>query len=337
MPYGSIAADKITNSDGFTLGGGGASMKNRIINGNMVINQRAFSGTPTNGAYTLDRFNTLMPASSKFTVSQSSTAPAGFINSLLVTSSSAYTVGASEAFGIQQVIEGFNITDLAWGTANAKTVTLSFQVYSSLTGTFGGALQNYGADRSYPFSYTISSANTWTSISITIPGDQTGTWLTTNSGGIALIFSMGTGSTKSGTAGSWGSTYYASVTGATSVVGTSGATFYITGVQLEVGSTATSFDYRPYGTELALCRRYYFKSDMGSGGVKLGSVYNAALNRAFIQYDFQVSMRTTPTLTYTIGSGTANDEYKSTDYAQIYLNITASSTNITAFNASAEL
>ena len=232
------------------------AFKNRIINGAMVINQRGFSGTPTNGAYTLDRFNTYMPVASKFTVSQSSTAPAGFINSLLVTSSSAYTVGASEAFGIQQVIEGFNIADLAWGTANAKTVTLSFQVYSSLTGTFGGALQNYASDRSYPFSYTISSANTWTSISITIAGDTTGTWLTTNSGGIALIFSMGTGSTKSGTAGSWGSTYYTSVTGATSVVGTNGATFYITGVQLEKGSTATSFDYRPYGAELKIGRAH---------------------------------------------------------------------------------
>jgi hypothetical protein len=247
----------------------------------MVINQRGFSGTPANGAYTLDRYNVLMPVASKFTVAQSSTAPTGFVNSLLVTSSSAYTVGASEGFGIQQVIEGYNIADLGWGTANAKTVTLSFWVRSSLTGTFGGALQNYASDRSYPFSYTVSSANTWTQASVTIAGDTTGTWTTTNSGGIALIFSMGTGATKSGTAGVWGSTYYTSVTGATSVVGTSGATWYVTGVQLEVGSSATSFEYRQYQQELALCQRYFEKlqgtvsiSGAGIGGASVSANWN---------------------------------------------------------------
>jgi hypothetical protein len=260
MAFGTVSTDVIQTSDGLTLGAGNATlMKNKLINGACVIDQRnaGASVTPANGAYTLDRYNVLMPVASKFTVAQSSTAPTGFVNSLLVTSSSAYTVGASEAFGIQQVIEGYNIADLGWGTANAKTVTLSFWVYSSLTGTFGGALQNYAADRSYPFSYTVSSANTWTQASVTIAGDTTGTWTTTNSGGIALIFSMGTGATKSGTAGSWSSTYYTSVTGATSVVGTSGATFYITGIQLERGSSATGFEYRQYGQELALCQRYY--------------------------------------------------------------------------------
>ena len=287
----STAASARTNLglDGFV------NMKNRIINGAMVINQRAFSGTPANGAYTLDRYNVLMPVASKFTVAQSSTAPTGFVNSLLVTSSSAYTVGASEAFGIQQVIEGYNIADLGWGTASAKTVTLSFWVYSSLTGTFGGALQNYAANRSYPFSYTVSAANTWEQKSVTIAGDTSGTWTTTNSGGIALIFSMGTGATKSGTAGVWGSTYYTSVTGATSVVGTNGATFYITGVQLEVGSTATSFDYRPYGTELALCQRYYYKTIPGIVIGTFGSSYTTATTSMQAVIQFPVTLRTIPT------------------------------------------
>jgi hypothetical protein len=271
----------------------------------MVMNQRGFSGTPANGAYTLDRYNVLMPVSSKFTVSQSSTAPTGFINSLLVTSSSAYSVGSTEAFGIQQVIEGYNIADLAWGTSFAKTVTLSFWVYSSLTGTFGGVLQNYASDRSYPFSYTISAANTWTQISITIPGDTTGTWTTTNSGGIALIFSMGTGSSKSGTAGVWGSTYYASVTGATSVVGTSGATWYATGIQLEAGSTATSYDYRHASVELQMCQRYFTKSFAIS--VAPQNDYDPSIKTTCAAYgagdawgtfmSFPVTMRTIPTVT----------------------------------------
>jgi hypothetical protein len=145
---------------------------------------------------------------------------------------------------------------MAWGTASASAVTVSFKVYSSLTGTFGGALQNTAYTRSYPFSYSIPVANTWTTISVTIAGDTTGTWLTNNDTGVRVVFGLGVGSTYSGTAGAWAATEFHSATGATSVVGTSGATFYITGVQLEKGSTATAFDYRPYGTELALCQRY---------------------------------------------------------------------------------
>jgi hypothetical protein len=236
--------------------------KNRIINSAMVIDQRN-AGAEVNPAvastYYLDRWLAASSVASKFKIGQNAGAvstPAGFTNYLGCTSLSAYTAGASEAFNIQQRIEGFNIADLAWGTASAATVTLSFWVYSSLTGTFGGSLRNSGASRSYPFSYSISVANTWTQISITIAGDTSGTWLTTNGIGIFLVFSLGTGSTLSGTAGAWAAANYASATGAVSVVGTNGATWYVTGVQLEKGSTATSFDYRPYGTELALCQRY---------------------------------------------------------------------------------
>ena len=236
--------------------------KNRIINGAMVIDQRnaGASVTPTNAQYTLDRWQGLLAQASKYTVIQSSTAPTGFINSLLVTSSSAYSVGASDYFDITQYIEGLNMTDLAWGTASAATVTLSFWVRSSLTGTFGGSLQNNGQARSYPFSYTISNANTFEYKTITIAGDTSGTWLTTNGRGIQLNFSLGTGSTFSGTAGAWATANYLGTTGATSVVGTNAATFYITGVQLEKGSTATSFDYLDYGRSLIQCQRYYEKS-----------------------------------------------------------------------------
>jgi hypothetical protein len=231
----------------------------------MVIDQRnaGASVTPTGNGYTLDRWRAEISASSKFSVQQNAgsvTPPTGFTKYLGITSLSAYSVSSSDYFLIKQAIEGNNIADLGWGAAGASTVTLSFKVYSSLTGTFGGALQNADASRSYPFTYTISSANTWTSISITIAGDTTGTWQTGTSAGIIVYYGLGVGSTYSGTAGAWASANYVSATGATSVVGTNGATFYITGVQLEAGTTASPFEYRQYGTELQLCQRYYEKS-----------------------------------------------------------------------------
>ena len=338
MAYGTVNADVIqTSTAGGILGAGNASiMKNRIINGAMVINQRAFSGTPNN-QYTLDRWSTENSQTGKFTVAQSSTAPAGFTNSLLVTSSSAYTVLTGDYFALFQNIEGYNTADLAWGTASAKTVTLSFQIYSSLTGTFGGALSNSSGNRSYPFTYTVSSANTWTSISVTIAGDTSGTWGTTNGIGIQVQFGLGVGSTYSGTAGSWAGTLYVSATGATSVVGTSGTTFYITGVQLEVGSSATGFEYRQYQQELALCQRYYWQPPVNSNGF-YGSLYDSSATRSIINIFPKVTMRTTPTTTATYGSGTANSTWASTDLITLYVSVAGSGVSyITAFSASSEL
>ena len=271
-------------------------MKNRIINGAMVIDQRnagAASANTING-YFLDRWDVAQSVTGKIIAQQNAgsvTPPVGFTNYLGITSQSAYSLLSGDYYNVSQNIEGFNVADLMWGTANAKTVTLSFWVRSSLTGTFGGDLKNSAANRSYPFTYTISSANTWEQKSITVAGDTSGTWLTTNGIGLRIQISLGAGSTYSGTAGAWASANYASATGAVSVVGTNAATFYITGVQLEVGSTATSFDYRPYGTELALCQRYYWKN---SGGVWTG--INAAAGAVFSFPVFlPVSMRTAPT------------------------------------------
>jgi hypothetical protein len=218
------------------------------------------------------------------------------------TSLSAYSITSGDIFGIAQNIEGFNVADLGWGTANAQPVTLSFWVRSSLTGTFGGSLRNSASSRSYPISYTISSANTWEYKSVTVAGDTSGTWLTTNGIGILLFLSLGSGSTYSGTAGSWSSNVYTSSTGATSVVGTNGATFYITGVQLEKGSTATSFDYRPYGTELALCQRYYAKVISATGGSSVKTAFgngistSASTSTIFVQTP--ITMRALPTFNY---------------------------------------
>jgi hypothetical protein len=256
----------------------------------MVIDQRnaGASVTPTNASYGVDRWQYSLSQASKLTAQQSTTAPVGFTQSNLITSSSAYSVGSSEVFLFRQRIEGFNVSDLGWGTANAKTVTLSFWVRSSLTGTFGGSIRNSAQDRSYPFSYTISAANTFEYKSVTITGDTAGSWETTNGTGIEVNFSVGAGSSISNTAGAWVAGSFASATGATSVVGTSGATFYLTGVQFEVGTQATSFEYRQYGTELALCQRYFLKTDAYVGALVSGV---AATNMSFA-----ASMRTSPTV-----------------------------------------
>ena len=301
---GTPASGILTSCTGLNYDG----FKNRIINGAMVIDQRnagaSVSTSSGSGIYTVDRWMTNYTQTSKYTAQQNAgsvTPPVGFNNYLGITSSSAYSVVASDTFTVRQYIEGYNFADLNWGTANAKTVTLSFWVRSSLTGTFGGAILNYAGTRSYPFSYTISTANTWEYKTVTIAGDTSGTWVgATNAGAVIIALSLGTGSTYSGTAGAWAGAQYYSATGATSVVGTNGATFYITGVQLEKGSTATSFDYRPYGTELALCQRYYQQDGVDATTPVISWVpqVNSGTARAQL-YVFPVQMRAAPTITTT--------------------------------------
>ena len=257
------AKGQVTSTGTAAITSGLTGFRNRIINGDMRIDQRnaGASVTPDNNVYTLDRWNFGLNQASKLTAQRSTLAPSGFTNSLLITSLSSYSVLAGDYFHLKQGIEGFNISDFAWGTSSAKTVTLSFWVRSSLTGTFSGALVNNSVNRSYVYTYSVSSANTWEYKTVTISGETSGTWATDNGIGIILTWSMGTGSTNTtSTTGSWTSSGNLSATGSTSLVGTNGATFYITGVQLEVGTTATDFERRPYGTELALCQRYYWKS-----------------------------------------------------------------------------
>jgi hypothetical protein len=286
--------------------------KNRIINGAMVIDQR-YVGTATantiNG-YVLDRWyvGQIGGSTGKIIAQQNAgsvTPPSGYTNYLGITSQSAYTVGASQQYSIQQPIEGFNTADLAWGTASAKTVTLSFWVRSSLTGTFAICLRNTAPNRSYVSTYTISSANTWEQKTITIAGDTSGTWNTSNSVGIYLDIDLGSGSSLSTTANTWTAGNYTTTTGVTNLVGTNGATFYITGVQLEVGSKATTFDTRSYGQELALCQRYYFKVAPGSGGYLTETAFAISTTGAYGANKFPVTMRTAPASLEQ--SGTAGD------------------------------
>jgi hypothetical protein len=285
--------------------------KNRILNGQMQIDQRnaGASVTPTNGQYTLDRWAAYAfgSATGKFSVQRNAgsvTPPSGYTNYLGATSTSSYSVASGDITSIYQAIEGFNVADLGWGAAGAQPISVSFWVRSSLTGTFSGALKNESANRNYPFTFTISASNTWEYKTLTIAGDTTGTWNTTNGRGLVLVFSLGTGSTYSGTAGAWAAGDVYAATGATSVVGTNGATFYITGVQLEKGSTATSFDYRPYGTELQLAQRYYYKNFPGSTSY-FGPGQCYATTTAIISTSFKTTMRIAPTALEQ--SGTAAD------------------------------
>jgi hypothetical protein len=296
-----LQVNRINDASGGVLAPISSVMRNRIINGAMVISQRngTSSVTPDN-SYTLDRWSTNTSQASKFTVQQNAgsvTPPTGFANYLGVTSSSAYSVGVGDVFTVYQNIEGFNTADLDWGTANAKTITISFWVRSSLTGTFGGALVNSAEARSYPFSYTISSANTWEQKTITIAGDTSGTWVgATNGIGLRVRFGLGAGSTYSASAGSWQAGNFFTATGATSVVGTNGATFYITGVQLEVGTQATSFEYRQYQQELALCQRYYYRQTSDGTTTNFYALCaEGATNGAGTGGNFPVPMRTVPT------------------------------------------
>jgi hypothetical protein len=298
----------------------------------MVIDQRNAGASVTitaNPQYTLDRWFAGVTLGSKISIQQNAgsvTPPAGFKNYLGVTSLAATTPGTNDVYYLQQSIEGYNISDLGFGAAGALTVTLSFWVRSSLSGTFGAVLVNASSNRSYPFNYTIASANTWTQITQTISGDTTGTWATDNSTGFQLRFGLGAGSTYQGTAGAWGTANVVTTTGATSVVGTNGATFYLTGVQLEVGSVATPFEREIFSITLAKAQRYYQTS------YPLGQVSQTATNptdgATFISINtsdtgnggpLPVAMRATPTFaTYsTNGSIAANSARQGPDGSNI--------------------
>jgi len=301
MAYGQISADNLTSSTGGVISPNITSLRNRIINGAMVIDQR-YSGasqSPAPSGYSADRWALFKSGTGTWSYQLSSNAPAGFSSSMLLTVTATETPSSGDYFIIQQPIEGFNTYDLSWGTANAKTITLSAWVYSSVTGTFSGALRNSATTLSYAFSYSIPTANTWTQISVTIPGPTTATWVgATNGVGIYIDFCLSGGSSQLTAAGSWTSGSYIGATGQTPWISTSSATFYLTGVQLEVGTQATSFDYRPYGTELQLCQRYYTRLVGNSNNPLVGSGFNSGTTSSWIYGGLPVYMRVAPTVNY---------------------------------------
>ena len=277
--------------------------RNRIINGDMRIDQRNAGAsvavaTTVFGYLTVDRWRVNNQTDGALTLQQSSVAPAGFNSSLLATITTAdASLGAAQYCFLQQYIEGFNVGDLAFGSASASPITVSFWVRSSVTGTFGGAITNGAVNRSYPFNYTISAANTWEQKTVTLSGDTTGTWATNNTAGMSVFFSLGTGTDNSGTANAWAGAQRFSATGATNLVGTNGATFYVTGVQLEAGTVASQFERRDYGRELMMCQRYYWKGEAGgAGGVAHMYSGPSIASDSLGPYIFTPVMRVSPTM-----------------------------------------
>ena len=285
--------------------------RNRVINGAMMIDQRnagaSVSYTTSSPAYCIDRwYGQAVSSAGSFTLQQSTDTPAGFSNSLKATVTTASTPSGTQVYRVIQRIEGYNTADLALGTANAKAMTLSFWVKSSITGTFGGSLWGGGATAWFPFSYIINSVNTWEykTVSIGAASSTPATAFNTTTGvGLQLTFNLGAGSSVITTPGSWiyGSTEYYGATGQTNLIATNGATFYITGVQLEVGSQATAFDWRPYGTELMLCQRYYQKISLTANPEVWGSGYWNTTTNVQIYTPFITTMRIAPTALETSG------------------------------------
>jgi hypothetical protein len=301
-----VTANELTINSNNISADNSLGFRNRIINGDMRIAQRGTAAVTVTASYPVDRFLIPFDNDGAYSAQQSSTAPSNFTNSLQFTTTTAdASLSALQYAILRQNIEGFNFSDANFGTANAKTVTLSFWVRSSLTGTFGGALNNNAVDRSYPFTYTISVADTWEYKSVTIAGDTSGTWLTNNSVGARVHWGLGVGSTYSGTAGAWAGATYFSATGAVSVIGTLNATWYVTGVQFEVGSVATPFERRPFGTELALCQRYYYRVTLTATAQDFGNGFNSDTVTARVLVPFPTTMRTNPSAVEQ--TGTASD------------------------------
>jgi hypothetical protein len=322
--------------------------RNRIINGDMRIAQRGTAAVTTAGSFPVDRIRMENSSDGAFSAQQDSSAPAGFNNSVKVTITTADTsLTTTQAILVRHLMEGVNTADLAWGTANAKTVTLSFWARSSLTGSFGGSIRN-GGSRSYPFVYSISAVDTWEYKTITIPGDITGTWATNNTAGIQIVFCMGSGPTRIGTAGAWADGDFVLPSGAVSVLGTLNATWFITGIQFEVGTVATPFERRPFGMELALCQRYYYQfSNSGlSDRAYAYSPYSPASytslpnTSASVPMYFPVTMRAAPTVVGTPSLGSLNRQTSTTGLVVFQWADPTLSGNVyevTSYTASAEL
>ena len=264
-----------TDARNLVFGGSALSFRNRVLNGAMMVDQRNAGAKVTGSVFGMDRFAINQTVPGKLGLQQiSNDAPAGFTYSAAITVEASYSVTASDFYGLIQCIEGYNISDLNWGTANAATVTLSFWAKASTAGTYGGALFNEtGTRRTYAFTYTIAAANTWEYKTVTIPGCTDGTWNYTNVAGVYVNFALGIGSNVQTTAGSWQSGAFRGPSGVTQLVGlANGQSLKITGIQFEKSSVATPFENRPYGVELALCQRYCY-TWVGTDGIDSGSNY----------------------------------------------------------------
>jgi hypothetical protein len=278
-----------------------------IINGAMTVAQRGTSAVNSSSSATfrVDRFKAFSNGGGVFTTEQSSTVPNNefaYSNKLTVTTADS-SIASSDFYAFNHDIEGYNIIQTGYGTSDAKTLTLSFWVRSSVTGTYSVTAYNSDGSRGYLNTFSISSADTWTKISLSWAGDTGGTWNKTNGTGITIRFDLGGGSAGHGTADQWttSGTFAANRTsGSVDWIATSGATFYITGVQLEVGQTASPFEHEDYGTTLRKCQRYYYQP---TSAHYPGDNSNGGSSR--IVYHFPTVMRSAPSVTLaSVSSGT---------------------------------
>ena len=299
-------AAELANLIGNINAGGGGANKNLIINGNMVCSQRGTSfSNVTTSQFCLDRFSVDVGGGGAFNVTQDSSAPEGFEKSLkLEVNTADSSIAAGDAYRITQAIEGQNIAQVDLGASTAKAMALSFYVKSSVTGTYGIGLANSAETENFVAEYTINSANTWEKKTINIPVRTSGTWLTTNGIGIGVRFDLGSGTNYNGTAGQWQTTsskvYRTS--SCVNLIATGSATWFLTGVQLEVGQNPTSFEHEPFERTLAKCQRYTFLVD--NAPLK-GTASEAAL-AARLGLLYPVEMRATPTVTITQTGGTSH-------------------------------
>jgi hypothetical protein len=305
-----------TNTGNIALTGtvamGSSFKRNRIINGDMRVDQRNAGASGNLAAatiYTVDRWATYASQASKATFQQNAgsvATPTGFSNYIGITvgASANVSLAAGDIFQLYQVIEGYNIADFDWGKATAKNVTISFWVRSSLTGTFSGSIYMSGVS-SYVFEYSISQANTWEykTVSITANTSYSPSSTTTGSGCV-VSFDLGAGSTYTGSAGSWTGSIKTKSTSSVSVITTNSATFYITGVQLEVGSVATPYERQIYSDQLAQCQRYYYRQTPAATTALYGQGLNDSTTAANGFVAFPVPMRTAPTALEQSGTAT---------------------------------
>jgi len=288
----------------------GLSNRNLIINGAMTVAQRGTSFTSISGVtYSVDRFfvQDVNSAAGEATVSQSTTAPDDFINSLKIDVTTADTsLVAADQYKIEHRIEGQNISHLNWGTSAAKTVTMSFWIRSNKTGNTQVALLNSANDRAYVATFTINTTDTWEKKELTVAGETSGTWLTTNGVGLRLRW------------GSFGSTYQTSsidqwVSSEKMSRDDSPINFfdntanelYITGVQLEVGDTATPFEHRSFGDELLRCQRYLYRLETETTSGAFANLTGWSADATYGSILYPVEMRSAPALSY----GAALDDF----------------------------
>ena len=312
---------------------GVGSTGNRIINGDMLIDQRNAGAAGTGAsAYTVDRWAFSGTQTSKFQWQRMpiTVAPGvpPFPNCLQLTSLSSYAAAASDLFAILQPIEAAMVSDFQWGTSSAQAVTLSFWALSTgLSGTFGGAICNGSAtgtrSRSYPFTFSIPAPNSWVKIVITIPGDAAGAWPISGQGiGACLFFDLGSGSNNLGPAGAWASGPYVGATNSASLASINGSALQITGVKLESGSVATPYERQPLAQEVLSCQRYYLRKS----SVMLKSYAPAGTQIGFTA-DFPVTMRAAPAISLldltTINAGPTSFANVTTDNVELYATVTA--------------